>query len=92
MNRIIVKVECPCCRSTVLVSASEKGRRVQALADRGKPWTLVMLGIHPRGGIGTEKNAALAVECFRQAAEMGYTIGQRYLGECYLLGLGTETE
>jgi TPR repeat protein len=91
MNRMIEKVECPFCRSTVLVSASEKVRRVQALADRGKPWASVMLGIYHRGGIGTEKNAALAVECFRQAVEMGYTIGQHYLGECYLLGLGTET-
>jgi uncharacterized protein len=35
---------------------------------------------------------ALAVECFRQAAEMEYTIGQHYLGECNLLGLGTETD
>jgi hypothetical protein len=49
MNRIIEKVECPCCRSTVLVSASEKVQRFQALSDRGKQWALVSARHSPQG-------------------------------------------
>jgi TPR repeat protein len=88
-DRIKEKAECPFCRSAIVVSNSELARRAQAHADRGKPWAWHLLGINHRNGVGTEKNETCAFECFRKAAEMGYTDGQLYLGDCYLNGLGT---
>jgi TPR repeat protein len=86
------KVECPFCRSPVRVSDAERVRRAQALADRGNPWALTMLGTFHRDGIGTEKNESFALECFRKVAEMGYTMSHHYLGECYLFGFGTSID
>jgi TPR repeat protein len=86
------KAGCPFCQSAVAVSDRERVRRVRAHADSGKPWALTMLGDFHKNGIGTRRNPAFAVECYRKAAEMGYTTGQQYLGECYLFGIGTERD
>jgi TPR repeat protein len=84
--------ECPFCQSAVVGSDKQRVRRVRAHADRGKPWAIVMLGDLHKEGIGTKTNKAFALECFRKAAETGYTLGQHYLGECYLFGIGTERD
>jgi hypothetical protein len=86
------KAGCPFCQSAVAVSDRERVRRVRAHADSGKPWALTMLGDFHKNGIGKRRNPAFTVECYRKAAEMGYTTGQQHLGECYLFGIGTERD
>jgi TPR repeat protein len=49
----------------------------------------VVLGFFYKDGEGTDQNEAFAFACFQKAAEMGYTLGQHQLGECYILGIGT---
>ena len=54
--------------------------------------TLNVMGYNYLFGVGTEKDYAKAVECFRIAAEDGHAGAQNHLAYCYDNGFGVEQD
>ena len=50
--------------------------------------TLYNIGRRYYNGDGVAQDYAKAIDCFRQAAEQGFTPAQYFLGECYYYGRG----
>lgn len=54
------------------------------------PAALVALGRLHAAGRGVDRDPALAVQLYEQAADMGYTPGRFHMGYAYLMGEGVE--
>ncbi len=58
------------------------------LAERGDARALNLLGLLRQNGWGTERDAALAADNYRRAADLGYSRAIHNLGRLYRSGLG----
>jgi TPR repeat protein len=60
--------------------------------ERNEPEALNLAGLCYEYGVGAAKNPARAVSAYRAAAELGYCVAQRNLGNCLDEGEGVERD
>ena len=66
--------------------------KLRKKASRGDAEAMLELGLRYLAGNGTEQNAEIAVQWFRNAAEAGNVEAQRQLAVCCKQGIGLSTD
>lgn len=66
--------------------------KLRKRASRGNAEAMLELGLHYLAGNGTEQNAEIAAQWFRNAAEAGNVEAQRQLAVCCKRGIGLSTD
>ena len=72
--------------------SKEAIKQLRFWVERGKSWSMNVLGDRYRTGIGVPKDDTRAVELYTMAAEQGDVAAINNLGGMYLKGIGTEQD
>jgi TPR repeat protein len=87
------KNTCVLCRTPANHSGSKEDiKELNFWVDRGKGWSMSMLGSRYRKGIGVIKDEKRALELYTMAAEQDYVSAMSNLGTMYYSGEGTEQD
>ena len=85
---------CVLCRTKLPTKAGSKEsiEQLRSWVERGKAWSMHILGGHYIKGIGVPKDEKRAVELYTMAAEQDYVEAIYNLGCMYYRGIGTEPD
>ena len=85
---------CCLCRTKIPTKKGSKEtiKRLRYWVERGKAWSMKLLGERYRDGIGVPKDTNKAFELFTTAVEHGFVSAIINLGVMYYNGVGTEQD